>query len=323
MKAAFYTKYGNSNVIHIREVEKPAPQENEVLIRIYAASINSWDWDRLTGEPRLYRILHGLFKPKLNILGADIAGEVVSVGKYVVEFKPGDRVFADLSAHHWGGFAEYVSVPEDILSTIPAEMSYEQAASIPQAGLLAFQGLTSKRHIEAKQKVLINGAGGGVGTIAIQIAKLYNAEITCVDRTEKLEALLSLGADYAIDYTIDDFTKNGKQYDFILDINAHHSMFDYKRALAPGGIYVILGGTVRRIFQALFVGTWFNITGNKKFSILAHKPNEGLDDLLVIFNEGKLKPIIDRTFPLEKTADAFRYFGEGRFKGKIIITMQV
>ena len=321
MKAIVYHKYGSPDFLKLEEVEKPTTKDNEVLVKVHAASINSWDWDLLRGT---FQGRIGAFrKPKFKILGCDVAGRVVAVGKNVKELSLGDDVFGDTSgfrARDWGGFAEYVCAREDILALKSAKMTFEQAAAIPQAAILALQGLR-KGHIQKGQKVLINGAGGGGGTFAIQIAKSVGAVVTGVDSTEKLDVIRSLGCDHIIDYTKEDFTKNGKRYDLILDVITTRSVFDYKRALAPKGIYVTVGGTTPRLLQLALLGPL--ISGGKKVKLLGHKSNKkDLNFLKKLFDSGKVKPVIDKCYPLAGTPEAFRHFGEGKFKGKIVITLE-
>ncbi|MBW1822432.1 MAG: NAD(P)-dependent alcohol dehydrogenase [Deltaproteobacteria bacterium] len=323
MKAIVYTKYGSPDVLELKEVEKPAPKENEVLIKVHATSINSWDWDMLTGRPLEYRLLSGLLKPKkTKILGCDIAGRIEAVGRNIKQFHPGADVFGDLSGGFWGGFAEYGCARENELTLKPAGMTYEEAAATPQAGLLALQGLCDKREIKPGQRILINGAGGGVGTFAIQIAKSFGAEVTGVDSTGKLDMMSSLGADHVIDYTQEDFTKNGKCYDLILDVRTDRSIFDYRRALSSNGIYVTVGGRSARILQLVFLGSLISMTGSKKLTLIMHKPNKDLNILNELFESGKVKPVLDRCFQLSETAEAFQYFGEGHFIGKVVITVE-
>ncbi len=323
MKGVVYTKYGSPDVLELKETEKPLPKDNEVLVKIYAASINSWDWDMLTGRPLEYRFLSGLLKPKkTKILGCDIAGRIEAVGKNIKRFHVGDDVFGDLCEGFWGGFAEYVCARENELTLKPPGMSFEEAAATPQAGLLALQGLSNIRAVQPGQRILINGAGGGVGTFAIQVAKSFGAEVTGVDSTGKMDMMSSLGADHVIDYTKEDFTKNGKGYDLILDVKTDRSIFDYRRALNANGIYVTVGGKSARIFQLVLLGPLISMTGRKKLTLIMHKPNKDLNILNELFESGKLKPVIDRCFPLSETAEAFQYFGEGHFKGKIVITVE-
>jgi len=321
MKAMVYTKYGTPDVLQLKEVEKPGPEDNEVLIKVHAASVNSWDWDLLRGTPFVNRLMFGLLKPKV-ILGCDIAGRVEVVGRNVKQFQPGDEVFGDLSGCGWGGFAEYVCARENALALKPACLTFEQAAAVPQAALLALQGLRYKGQIQPGQKILINGAGGGVGTFAVQMAKSLGAEVTGVDSTQKLEVVRSLGADHVIDYTQEDFTKNGKPYDMILDVAGFRSIYDYRRALGPGGVYVMIGGSSALVFQLMFLGPWISMVGSKKMGILLHKPNKGLDFITGLFEAGKVEPVIDRRYPLSEAADALRYFGAGLARGKVVITLE-
>ena len=323
MKAVVYVKYGSPDVLELKEVEKPVPKDDEVLLKIYAASINSWDWDMLTGTPYEYRLLSGLLKPKkTNILGCDIAGRVETVGKNVKKLKPGDEVFGDLSEGGWGGFAEYACARAKDLTLKPGSMTFEEAAATPQAGLLALQAFQQKKEIKPRDSILINGGCGGVGTFAIQMAKAFGAEITAVDSTEKLDMMRSLGADYVIDYTNEDFTRNGKCYDLIVDVKSNRSIFDYKRVLNSKGIYATVGGKTSRILQLALLGPLIKKKENKVLTLVMHKPNKGMNILCELFEAGKIKPIVDKCFPLSKTSEAFRYFGEGHFKGKVIITLE-
>ncbi len=319
MKAVAYTTYGLPEVLQLKEVEKPTPKDHEVLIRIGAASVNSWDWDLLRGKP-WYARLGGLLKPKYSILGADVAGTIEAVGIQVTQFQPGDEVFGDISGCSWGGFAEYVCADEKALALKSPHMTFEQAAAVPQAAVLALQGLRMGGLIQARQKVLINGAGGGVGTFAIQMAKSWGAEVTGVDKGGKLDRLRSIGADHVIDYTQEDFTRNGQQYDLILDVVALRSLFDHMRALTPKGIYVLVGGTTSAIFQTLLLGSWMAPLRNRKLCILVHKPNPtDLKEINRFFETGQVVPVIDKCYPLPETAEAIRYLGEGHAQGKVVI----
>ena len=323
MKASVLTKYGSPDYIQLQEIEKPIPKENEVLVKVVAASINSWDWELLIAKPFINRVMAGLFKPtKIKILGCDIAGRVEAVGKKVKQYQPGDEVFGDLSGCGWGGFAEYVCTSENALSLKPSKLTFEQAAAIPQAGLLALQGLRDKGHIQSGQRILINGAGGGVGTFAVQMAKSFGAEVTGVDSTEKLEIMRSLGADHVIDFTQEDFTKNGQHYDLILDIQGRHSIFDYKRALSPKGIYVMAGGSTVLVNQMIFLGPLISLTSSKKMGLLLHKANRGMDFMKELLETGKVNPVVDRCYPLRELAESLRYFSNGHAKGKIVITLE-
>ncbi len=320
MKAIVYTKYGSPDVLQLKEVDKPTPKDDEVLIKIYAVSINDWDFGLLQGD-LINRLLNGLRKPKRQILGSDIAGRIEAVGKNVRKFKTGDEVYGDLSGR-WGGFAEYVCASEKMLALKPVGMSFEEAASIPQAAMLAVQGLIDKGKIHAGQKLLINGAGGGVGTFGIQIAKLYGVEVTGVDRTSKLQMLHSMGFDHVIDYTKEDFTKNGQRYDLILDVKTNRSMFDYVRALSPKGVYVTVGGTTGLLFLSLFLAPWISMINKKYMRVVALKTNKDLSYMNELFDAGKVKPMIDGPYKLENFQEAFRIFDKAEQKGKVVITME-
>ena len=319
MKAIVYTNYGLPDVLQLREVEKPIPGDIEVLVNVKAASLNSWDWDLLRGKPYIVR-LWGLLQPKYQIPGADIAGHVVATGNKVTRFQPGDEVFGDLCSCEWGGFAEYACAKEHDLELKSSGMTFEQAAAIPQAGVMALQGIRDHGKVKPGQKVCINGAGGGVGTFAIQMAKSFGAEVTAVDHTNKLEAMRSIGADHVIDYTQEDFTKTGHRYDLILDVVGHHSIFDYQRALSPKGMYRMVGGNGALILQAMLLGPLISMTGKKKLGILAHEPNKDLKYINELFEDGKVIPVIDRSYPLTDVDEAFRYYGKGQVQGKVIIT---
>lgn len=323
MKAIVYSRYGSPEVLQLTEVLKPTPKANEVLVKVRAASINSWDWDLLTGKPYIYRLLFGLCKPKLPILGADIAGRVESVGRDVTKFKSGDEVFGDISGCGWGGFAEYVCARESFLALKSSNLSFPAAAAIPQAAILALQGLRDQGRLQKGQKVLINGAGGGVGTFAVQIAKASGAEVTGVDLPGKLEQLRTLGANHVIDYTQLDFSRTGLQYDLILDVACHRSIFDYLQALRPQGKYVMIGGSVIRILQLLLVGRFIALATGKNMSILNHKPKaQDLDFMNAMVARGEVTPVIERCYPLSEVPDALRYFGQGQAQGKIVITLE-
>ena len=320
MKAIVYTKYGGPGNLELKEIKKPTPNDDEVLVKVYAVSINDWDWGLLHGDP-INRIMFGLSKPKRQILGSDIAGRIEAIGKKVTTFKPGDEVFGDLSGK-WGGFAEYVCANERSLAIKSPAMSFEQAAAIPQAAMLAVQGLIDTGKIKQGQKILLNGAGGGVGTFAIQIAKLYGAEITAVDSAHKLDMLLSLGAHEVMDYTKQDFTGAGKQYDLILDVKTSRSLFDIARAIRPGGIYATVGGSMRRLLQALLVSPLISLFSKKKIKIVALKTNKDLLFMNELFETGKVKPIIDGQYYLEDTPEAMSFFGKALHKGKVVISIK-
>ena len=316
MKAMVYTKFGSSDVLHLEEVEKPAPKDNEILIKVRAASANAYDWRHLRADPFLIRFMGaGLLKPKHKILGADIAGKVEAVGSHVKQFRPGDEVFGEGG---YGGFAEYVCVDENRLVLKPASLAFDEAAAVPMAALTALQGLRDKGRIRAGQKVLINGASGGVGTYAVQIAKSFDTEVTGVCSTTKMDLVRSIGADHVIDYTQEDVTKNGQPYDLIFDIAAYRSISEYKRILSPNGIYVLAGGSMARIFQLMLM----SMTRVKNMGFMVANINQ--KDLLYmveLIQTGKVRPIIDKRFPLTKTAEALRYLEEGQARGKIIISV--
>jgi len=324
MKAIVYHKYGPPDVLKLEEVQKPTPRDDEVLIKVHAASANPADWHLLRGEPFLARLTAGLLKPKNRILGADIAGRVEAVGSNAKQFQPGDEVFGDISGCGWGAFAEYVSVPENALALKPANLTFEEAAAVPLAAFTALQGLRDKGQIQLGQKVLINGASGGVGTFAVQIAKSFGAEVTGVCSTRNVDMVRSIGADHVIDYTQEDFTKNGQHYDLIYCAVGNRSAAAYKRALNPGGICVVAGFTTisHMLFQVLFLGAWVSKTGSKKMGTMLAKPNQ--KDLVLIkelLETGKVVPVIDRRYTLSEIPEAIRYLEEGHAQGKVVITM--
>jgi NADPH:quinone reductase-like Zn-dependent oxidoreductase len=321
MKAVVFTRYGSPDVLELREVEKPTPRDGEVLIRVHAVSLNDWDWGALHGTPFVNRLMFGLLSPKKQILGSDVAGRVEAVGRGVVRFRPGDEVFGDLSGS-WGGFAEYVCAREGALALKAPGMTFEQAAAIPQAAMLALQGLCDEGRIRPGQRLLINGAGGGVGTFAIQIARSYGTEVTAVDSSEKLEMLRSMGAAHVIDYTQEDFTRSGQRYDLILDVKTTRSIFDCVRALRPNGVYVTVGGSMPRLLQALIFRPWLSRFRNRHVRLVVLKPNKDLAYMKELFEAGKVVPVIDGLYELSDLPGAFRYFGEGRHKGKVVITLE-
>jgi NADPH:quinone reductase-like Zn-dependent oxidoreductase len=320
MKAIFYEKYGTPDVLQFKEVEKPITNDNEVLIKIHATSINSFDMRHIKADPFLIRLDAGLLRPKKNILGVDVAGEVTGIGKNVTQFQIGDEVFGDICDCGYGGFAEYVSVDEKALVLKPTSMTFVEAASIPMAAVTALKGLRDKGEIKPDQKVLINGASGGVGTFAVQIAKSFGAEVTAVCSTKNLDLVHSLGANHVIDYTKEDFTKSGERYDLIFACNGYHPLSSYKRALKPYGIYVMAGGTMKQIFEPMYLGPLLSVFGNKKLTNISSKPSrEDLKFLIELFEAGKIKPFIDKCFPLHLTADAFWYIEKEHTQGKVVI----
>ncbi len=323
MKAIVYHKYGSLDSLKLEEVQKPVPGDDEVLVKIHAASVNYNNLAIVKGEPFLVRFWSGLLKPKDKIPGGDIAGRVEAVGRNIKQFRPGDEVFGDIYEYGSGGFAEFVSAPEIAFALKPANMSFEEAAAVPQAALVALQGLRNKVQIQPGQKVLINGASGGIGTFAVQIAKSFGAEVTGVCSTKNLDLVRSIGADQVIDYTQEDFTKNGLSYDLILATAGYRSILDYKRALSPRGVHVASGGSMAQIFQAMLLGPLISKDGGKKLSNMYHRPSQ---EDLVFMNElletGKVKPVIDRLYPLSETAEALRYYEEGHSRGKVVITVE-
>ncbi len=321
MKAIVHYEYGSPDVLKFEEVQKPTPRDNQLLIKVYATSINRSDWEGLTGKP-LYVRFGGLIKPGDKILGSDIAGIIEAVGKDIRLFKPGDEVFG-LMMNYGGSFAEYACKSEKGLALKPAGLTFEEAAAIPQAAFIALQGIREKGQVQPGQKVLINGGGGGTGTFAIQLAKLAGAEVTGVDNTEKLELMQSLGADHVIDYTKEDFTKNGKQYDLILDVIAGRSVFAYKRALKTNGNCFLAGGSVAAMFQTLFLGPWIRKTAGRNIRVLMVETNaKDLVTMTELIESGKVKLVIDKRYPLSETAEALRYLGKGHAKGKVVITVE-
>jgi len=324
MKAIVYTKYGSPDVLQFKDVEKPSPKDDEILVKVCAASINAYDWHFMTADIFLIRVMGvGLFKPKNTRLGADVAGRVEAVGRNARQFHPGDEVFGDMAGHGNGSFAEYVSAPESVFALKPANLSFDEAAAVPMAGVTALQGLRDEGQIQPGQKVLINGASGGVGTFAVQIAKSFGAEVTAVCSTRNVEQARSLGADQVIDYTREDFTQSGQHYDLILAANGYHSLSAYKRALTPKGLYVMAGGSQAQIFEAMLLGLLMSKASGKKMGGVSAKPNQ--EDLVFmkgLLEAGKVVPVIERRYPLSKTAEALRYLGEGHARGKIVIHVE-
>lgn len=321
MKAIVYERYGPPDVLQLKEIDKPVPDDNQLLIKVHAVSINGSDKEKLIGRP-LYTRIAGLRKPGHQILGSDIAGTVESVGKNNSEFKAGDAVFGELPDYH-GGFAEYVCTHGKTLSLKPESMTFDEAAAIPQAGVIALQGIREKGQVRPGQSVLINGAGGSAGSFAIQLAKLHDAEVTAVDNSYKLDFMRSLGADHVIDYTREDFTKHAERYDLILDMIAHRSVFAYRRALKPNGTYYFVGGSVAVLFQVLLLGPLIKRTTGKNIRLLAVPQNRS--DLVAITElceTGKVRPVIDRRFALSEVPEAFRYIETGKAKGKIVISLE-
>jgi NADPH:quinone reductase-like Zn-dependent oxidoreductase len=324
MKAIVCPKYGAPDVLQIQEVTKPAPNDDEVLIRIHAASINSRDWRFMRANPFFIRLVPGGFlAPKNKILGADLAGRVEAIGSNVKQFMPGDEVFGYLpSATGRGTFAEYVCANEKAITLKPANLTFEQAAAVPEAAMTALQGLRNKGNLQPGQKVLINGASGGVGTFAVQIAKALGAEVTAVCSTRNLEMVRSLGADHVIDNKKEDFTQNGQQYDLILAVNGYHPISEYLHALKPEGIYVVAGGSMFQLFQAASNRKKVSKSGGQKIYIASLVQSQmDLSFIKQLLESGKIMPVIDGCYPLSKTAEAFWYFEKVHPKGKVVITV--
>jgi NADPH:quinone reductase-like Zn-dependent oxidoreductase len=321
MNAAVYTRYGPPDVLRLTDVEMPEPKDNEVLVKVHAVSLNLSDWEALRGRP-LYARIAGPFRPRHHILGSDIAGQVERAGRNTTLFQPGDEVFADILSY-MGGFAQYVCVPESALARMPANMTYEEAAALPQAGAIALQGIRDKGQVQPGQQVLINGAGGGSGMYAVQLAKLHGAEVTGVDNAEKLEFMRSLGADHVIDYTREDFTRNGRTYDLILDLAGHRSAVAYKRSLTPGGRYLFVGGSVATLLQVLLLWPLTGRAAGRKIRLLAVRLGaQHLAPIVELCQAGKIATVIDRRYRLSEVPEALRYLGDGHAKGKVVVIVE-
>jgi NADPH:quinone reductase-like Zn-dependent oxidoreductase len=334
MKAIVCTRYGSPDVLQLTEVETPTPKDNEALVKVHASSLNAADLETLRGV--FFVRMASPRRPMVRILGSDVAGRIEAVGRNVTQFRPGDEIWGDLSAHGFGTLAEYVCIPESALRRKPAGMTFQEAAAIPSAAVLAMQNLrgagsssfspmlSDTGQIQPGQKVLINGAGGGTGSFAVQIARHFGAEVTGVDSARKLDMLRAIGADHVMDYTQEDFTKSGQQYDLILDLVAHRSVFAYKRALNPGGVCVFVGGSTLAILQVALLGPLMSTSGSRKMGIVMWKPNDqkDLNTLEELFNAGRVVPVIDREYPFDEIPEAFRYLAAGQNRGKIVITME-
>ena len=314
MKAIYYTKFGSPDVLRFEEVEKPAPKDNELLIKIRAASVNPYDLHFISGKPLVVRLMGGgLFKPKRKIPGADMAGTVEAVGPGAMQFKPGDEVFGDGR----GAFAEYACVPETKFAPKPSNLTPDEAAAVPIAALTALQGLRDPGKIRKGQAVLINGASGGVGSFAVQLAKSFETEVTATCRTSKMDFVRSIGADFVVDYTQEDVTRSGRKFDLIFDVAAYRSILDYKRVLKPGGIYVMAGGSVAQMFQSTFI----HAVARHMTSVMARVDQKDLQILKDYIEAGKIKPHIDKRYPLSETAAALWYLKNGLVRGKVVITV--
>ena len=321
MKAIVLSRYGRPEDLQLEELAKPEPKADEVLLKVYATAVNDWDWSFVRGRPHLYRLLFGLRKPKVSVLGAEVAGTVEAAGDRATKFRAGDRLYGDLSESGFGGFAEYVCVREDALGRMPSGMTFEEAASLPHASMLALQGLVDVGQIRRGERVLINGAGGGVGTIGVQIAKRYEAEVTGVDSALKLDTLRSVGFDHVIDYEKDDFTQNGQQYDLILDTKTNRSPFRYLASLNPGGRYVTVGGRLPRLLQTIALGPLIARVSGKRVRLVALETNKDLDYVSDMFQAGGLECVIDGPYPLDRVPEALQRFGEAKHIGKVVITV--
>jgi len=323
MKAIVRSVYGNPDVLELREVAKPTPQDGEVLVRVRASSVNMADVDYLLGRPKIGRLVTGLRRPKHRGLGLDVAGQVEAVGENVTLFRSGDEVFGDMTEHGHGAFAEFVCASQDAFALKPAALTYEEAAAVPQAAVMALQGLRGKRPIRPGHTVLINGAGGNVGPFAVQIAKSFGAEVTGVDSTMKLDMLRSIGADHVIDYTKEDYTKLEQRYDWILDVAAYRTIFESRRALRPEGVYVMIPASMGGVFQSMVLGPLISMVDSHKMGMLMWKPfkKQDVEVLKELLDAGTVTPVIDRSYPLRQVPEALRYQEEGRARGKIVITI--
>jgi len=323
MKAITYDKYGSADVLEFRDIDKPDIEDNQVLVRVRAASVNPYDWHFMTGLPYFSRTQFGLRKPKAKGLGADLAGRVEAVGASVTRFDPGDEVLGEVVT---GSLAEYVCVREDFAVAKPDNLTFEQAATVPMAGLTALQGLRDKGRMQPGNKVLINGASGGVGTYAVQIAKAFGAEVTGVCSTRNVDLVRSIGADHVVDYTEGDFTRSERRYDLILDLIGNHSPSSCRRVLNRKGVYVASFGQVENLWLGplaqLLRTLVLSLFVSQKMGTFVAKANT--KDLLVLrelLEAGKIKPVIDRTYPLSETPEAIRYLAEGHARGKVVVTM--
>lgn len=323
MKAIINSRYGSPDLLELQDVDKPLPAADEVLIKVYASSVNDWDLGLVEGRPLVLRPVFGWFKPRVKILGCDVAGVVESVGENAKRFKPGDAVYGDIHACGFGAYAEYTCANENALEAKPRNLSFEQAAAIPHAATLAWQGLYDGGGLRSGQTLLINGAGGGVGPIALQLARQHDVEVTGVDSGEKVPMLREMGFDHVVDYTKQDFTRSGITYDLVFDVKTTRSPFDYARALEPGGRYVTIGGSPARLLQVLLLGGWIGRTKNKSIRLWTLQANRGLAEMAELFETGKIVPIVEGPYPLSEVPEAIRLFSKAGQKGRIVITMPV
>ena len=317
MKAFLWERYGPPETLRLAEVERPAPAAGEALVRVLAASVNAADWHSMRGKPVFSRLTLGLLRPKHRILGVDIAGRVESVGSGVTRFQPGDEVYANLLQHGYGGFAEYAAVPADVMASKPANLSFEEAAAVPMAGVTALQGLGHHGAIRPEQQVLINGASGGVGTFAVQIAASYGPEVTAVTSTENLDLARSLGAEHVVDYTTTDVVRSGRRYDLVFDTVGNRSVADLRRLLADGGAAAVTGFTsVPKLLGVSLRG------GSSIDQVEAHVGTEDLDRLSELIEAGSVRPVIDRRFPFAEIPEAIAYLEQGHARGKVVVGVE-
>jgi NADPH:quinone reductase-like Zn-dependent oxidoreductase len=324
MKAIVRDRYGSPDVLRVEEIPTPTPADNEVLVKVHAVAVNKGDWEILRGSPLWVRLVgFGLIRPKIRILGSNFAGRIEAVGQAVSQFQVGEDICGDILEHGLGAFAEFVCVPEDAaIVRKHANLSFQEAASVPEAGLIALQGIRDKGNVKSGQKVLINGAGGGAGTFAIQLAKSFGAEVTAVDNSEKLDLMLSLGADHVVDYTKEDFAERDTRYDFVLDVVGVRSIKTWKRVLQPEGIYLAAGGSVSQIARTLLLGALISWGTKKKIGVLGVNFNKkDIATTLELMESGQITATIDRLFPLQDVPEAMRYLGAEHSKGKVVIVM--
>ncbi len=315
MKAITCRKYGDPSKLQLEDLPTPSPKEGEVLIKVHASAINDFDWSLVRGKPIIYRLIFGLFRPKHIIPGIELAGTVEALGPNTSKFEVGDKVYGDISAIGWGTFASYCSVPETTMTKMTDKMSFQQAAAIPHASMLAYQGLVEVGRIKNGQNILINGAGGGMGTFGLQIAKTFNCEVTGVDTGEKLSKMKEIGFDHVLDYRETDFTKQNVQYDLILDAKSTRSPQNISKALKPEGIYSTVGGNLSKLIQTY----WAQKKVQSKFNVVALKQNKQLQEINELFDEGKIAPVIDGPYSMEDIPELINYFGAGKHSGKVVI----
>ncbi|MDR9416394.1 MAG: NAD(P)-dependent alcohol dehydrogenase [Gracilimonas sp.] len=323
MKAVILKEYGEPDRLKVGKVAKPVPNEDEVLVKVHSISINDWDWGLVRGKPYVIRLFFGLRKPAINIPGVDVSGKIEAVGEKVSSFKKGDEIYCDLSDSGFGGFAEYVCIPENMLYKKPPNISFNEASALPHAGLLALQGLIKEGKVKSGQRILINGAGGGVGTLGIQILKSYGVEVTGVDSADKLDLMKSLGYDTVLDYRKVDFAKTGKKYDFILDAKSSRSVLGIARSLKKNGTYITVGGSMAKLFEIALFGALISLFTSKKLSVLIHQPNEGLQQLSELVEKGQIIPVIDGPYEFEEIPKLIQYLGEGKHYGKIVVDLKL